>query len=315
MSKMNPSGGRLGVWVALLLSALVVALILVFGGRIWSPSDTPAPELDTTRIEPVPSEPVAVDIDPIVPREREVSAEALFADFREPFNPDIWRPSTHLNELPSSHYGGPWMRENIEQLENRMALLVRAGIDGARPTMAELKTKKKYGYGRYEVIMQPSGEQGTVSAFFTYTGPWGGDPHDEVDIEFTGRAPRRVEFNYFKNGRSGAHKKVKLDFDTSKSMNLYAFDWRADEIVWYVNGQELYRTPAERTDIPTHPGQLFISAWTGKKAMEVWTGAPKFGDSAQSEYACISYTPVGDPSYRCADLWAEDPQFADQDRP
>lgn len=238
-----------------------------------------------------------------------VSRDALFADLRGPLNLNEWSPSTNLNDFPGTHYGGPWLRENIVRLGGHLGLMIHAGRDGARPTMAELKTRKRYGYGRYEVIMKPSGEPGTVSAFFTYTGPWSGNPHDEVDIEFTGQRPRQIEFNYFKNGRTGAHDRINLGFDASERLNLYAFEWREDEIVWFVNGIERYRTPAGRKDIPTQPGQLFISAWTGTKKMEVWTGTPDFGESAQAEYACLSFAPLGDESYSCTDLWNEDPQF------
>jgi len=264
------------------------------------------------RVEPAIDEAMIVAPDPR-PSQPEplkmVSRDALFADLRGPLDLKAWSPSTHLNDYPGTHYGGPWLRENIVRIGNNLGLMIHAGKGDDLPTMAEFKTRAYYGYGRYEVIMKPSGETGTVSAFFTYTGPWAGNPHDEVDIEFIGRRPRHVEFNYFKNGRSGAHDKIALGFDASERLNLYAFEWHKDEIIWYVNGEEMYRTPPNRTDIPTHPGQLFISAWTGTKNMEVWTGPRKFGETAQAEYACMSFTPFGDESYSCADLWESDPAF------
>ena len=35
--------------------------------------------------------------------------------------------------------------------------------------------------------MQPGRGSGLVTALFTYTGPYAGDPHDEIDIEFLGK--------------------------------------------------------------------------------------------------------------------------------
>jgi endo-1,3-1,4-beta-glycanase ExoK len=267
-----------------------------------APAPEPEPAVETV-IVPPPSE-------PIMPPPRMVSPEALFSDLREGFDPDIWLASAQLNEHAGTHYGGPWKPENIVQNEGYLSLLIKAGIDGARPTMAELKSKQDYGFGRYEVIMRPSGEQGTVSAFFSYTGPWAGDPHDEIDIEFVGKRRQHVEFNHWIDGKSAAPDRVKLEFDASKSLNLYAYEWRADEIVWFINGEEAYRTPRGATNIPTHPGRVFISAWAGTERMRSWIGAPKYGDTAQADFACASFTPFGDESYTCSDLWAEDPQFA-----
>ena len=267
------------------------------------PSPEPVEIVDTIAPEPLPP------TDSAEPPPRVVSPQALFADLRQPLDLAVWTPSTYPNELPSAHYGGPWVAENIVPTDEALVLMVRKGVDGARPTMAEIQSNEKYGFGRYNVIMRPSGESGTVSAFFTFTSEWTGDPHDEVDIEFIGRRSGFVEYNYWKSGRPGAHSGEKLGFDAADELNLYSIDWTSDEIVWYVNGEEHYRSPPGDTGIPTHPSKIMFSIWTGKERMEVWTGPRKFGDSAEAEFACISFTPFEDESYSCADLWDDDPQF------
>lgn len=238
-----------------------------------------------------------------------VSEAAVYLDLRRPEDVATLGRSTHSNSEPTAFYGGAWKPTNVVQDTDRLSLTVRKGVGGDRPTMAEVRTKERYGYGRYEVIMRPSGESGIVSAFFTYTGPWAGDPHDEVDIEFVGKNTRYIEFNYFRNGRTDAHKRVKLGFDAAKRMHLYAFDWQPDQIIWYVDGREIYRTPYGSRGIPDHPGQIYASAWTGSERVRKWVGAPRFGDDAAADFACISFTPNGDSSRRCADMYAEDPQF------
>lgn len=240
---------------------------------------------------------------------RPIDRGAFFADLRRPLDLNYWWISPWKNDHPGSVLAGPWMTENVIQTPDRLVLRVIAGQDGAKPTMAELKTRQQFGYGRYEVIMRPSAESGVVSSFFTYTGPLDGTPHDEVDIEFTGNRARAVEYNYWKNKESGAHSRESLDFDISDRMNLYAFEWHPDEIIWFVNGEEHYRTPPNDTLIPSHPGNIFINIWTGVPAMHSWTGPPDFGDSAEAEYACVSFTSFEGSSYSCADLWEEDPQF------
>ena len=244
---------------------------------------------------------------------RPIRQGSFFADLRRPLDFNQWRVSTYANDGPRDYYGGPWKIENIAQEPDRLVLKVMAGKDGERPSMAEMKTREKYHYGRYEVIMRPSAESGVVSTFFTYTGPWTGDPKDEIDIEFVGKRPRTVEYNYWKNARKGAYSRETLDFDFSSGLNLYAFEWHPDEIIWFVNGEERYRSPRDASQIPSHAGSIFISAWTGVEGMYDWTGPATFKDSAQAEYACVSFTPFDGDSYSCSDLWAEDPQFQRED--
>ena len=257
-----------------------------------------------------PEDSGAIDTRPVRPtpprRPRPIRRDSFYVDLRQPLDMNDWRVSTYKNDQPGAYYGGPWTMENIIQEHDRLILRVEAGKDGKRPTMAEMQTRRNFGHGRYEVIMRPSGESGIVSTFFTYTGPWNGDPKDEIDIEFVGKRPEIVEYNYWKSGRKGAYSREPLDFDFSERMNHYAFEWHPDEIIWFVNGVEHYRSPRDSSRIPTHAGKIFLSAWTGKYE---WTGAPDYGDSAQAEYACVSFTPFEGDSYSCSDLWAEDPQF------
>ena len=260
--------------------------------------DAAAAIIDTRPVRPAPR------VQP-----RPIRRGSFFSDLRKPLDLNQWRVSTHTNENAGAFFGGPWLFENIVQEHDRLILQVKAGENGNRPTMAELQTRNRYGYGRYEVIMRPSAESGVVSTFFTYVGPYTGDPHDEIDIEFIGKRSTEIEYNYFKNGRKGAHSREPLEFDISDKMNLYAFEWHPDEIIWFVNGEEHYRSPREPSRTPSEPGNIFISAWTGIDRMHAWTGPPRFGDSAQAEYACVSFTPFEGDSYSCADLWAEDPQF------
>lgn len=60
-----------------------------------------------------------------------------------------------------------------------------------------------YGYGCVSACMRPSAVSGIISSLFTYTGPYDGVGgiealHNEIDIEFEGNNPRKVQFNYCK---------------------------------------------------------------------------------------------------------------------
>jgi endo-1,3-1,4-beta-glycanase ExoK len=113
-----------------------------------------------------------------------------------------------------------------------------------------------YGYGRYETIMRPAKGSGLVSAFFTYTGPYFGKPHDEIDIEFVGKDTSIVELNYFHKGKTGSSARIKLPFDASEQDHLYAFDWKPEGISWYVDGKLIYQTPVNDPHLPKNAGRL-----------------------------------------------------------
>ena len=166
-----------------------------------------------------------------------------------------------------------------------------------------------YGYGRYEAIMRPAKGSGLATAFFTYTGPYFGQPHDEIDIEFVGKNTDIVEFNYFRNGKKGQYASIKLPFDAAEEDHLYAFDWKPEGISWYVDGKLVYQTPEGDQNLPTHPGRIYFSNWTGVPALRDWHGKPDFGDRASAYYSCISFTPLGENTRRCADVYKPGTSF------
>ena len=175
--------------------------------------------------------------------------------------------------------------------------------------LAEVTLNGLYGYGRYEVVMRPAKGSGLVSAFFSYTGPYFGDPHDEIDIEFVGKDMTEVQFNYFHNGKRGHFARIRLPFDASEEDHLYAFDWKPEGISWYIDGELVYSTPKGDPRIPSTPGRIYISNWTGIPAMRQWHGKPDFGDRGSAYYSCISFTPLGENTRRCADMFTPGTQF------
>jgi endo-1,3-1,4-beta-glycanase ExoK len=205
---------------------------------------------------------------------------------------------------PDGHYGGDWTHENISQSVEGVDLRVRRQQSRSGPfTAGEMKTRKAYGYGRYEAVMRPAKGSGLVSSFFTYTGEYEGNPHDEIDIEFLGLDTSRIHFNYFRKGRTGESATFDLPFDASEADHLYAFEWTSEGITWYVDGEAYYRTPAGDQRIPKTPGNVIFNIWTGKPGMTAWHGKPTFDSSASAHYSCISFQPIGTPSRACSDLF------------
>lgn len=215
--------------------------------------------------------------------------------------------SDHENK--GSFLGGAWVKENVTEGADGVRLDVTGTDIRNKYKLGELQLSNRYGYGRYEVIMRPAKGSGLVSAFFTYTGQYFGDPHDEIDIEFVGMSTSIIQLNYFRDGKKGKFANIKLPFDASEADHLYAFDWKPEGISWYVDGKLIYRTADGDRRIPRTPGRIYISNWTGIPQMRQWHGRPDFGDRGSAYYSCISFTPLGENTRRCADIYKPGTRF------
>jgi len=220
-----------------------------------------------------------------------------------PLGDGVFQASNHSNS-GETFYGANWQADNIAARNGGAFLEVRRERASGLPyTAAEMQSSQKFGYGRYEAVMQPARGSGLVTAFFIYTGPWFGDPHDEIDIEFLGSDTTKVHFNYFRNGRVMEPATFDLPFDAADRPHLYAFDWRPDGVTWYVDGVPIYATQPGDTALPSHPGKIMFSAWTGKQHMEGWHGPRTFRDGAGAQFNCVSFTPMGHEGPACSDTY------------
>ena len=123
---------------------------------------------------------------------------------------------------------------------------------------AEMKTNASFKYGFFGCYMKPSNVRGTVSTFFTYTGPGEDNPHDEIDIEFLGKNTRKVQFNYYAGSDKSHEKMYNLPFDASEDYHHYGFYWDEHEITWYIDFKPVFRVVGKT---PSHECKLFSSHW------------------------------------------------------
>jgi hypothetical protein len=159
-------------------------------------------------------------------------------------------------------------------------------------------------FGSYEVYMRAARGEGIVSSFYTYTGPFFGDPHDEIDFEFLGRDTTKVWLNIFTEGDNLPGRWIDLGFDAARETHLYRFDWRPDSVTWYVDDRELLRVTADEHPIPQTPSRLYIDVWAGNAGMREWIGMPAENVRTEAIYHCISYRPPGDDGPTCSDYVA-----------
>lgn len=126
-------------------------------------------------------------------------------------------------------------------------------------------TNQTYHYGSYGIKLRASNTPGTITGFFTYTGPSEGTVHDEIDVEIKGDDPTKMQVNYWTNNVE--HPTIiNLGFDASATTHTYTFRWNADKIEWYVDGAKIHTETGSRGALPTTPGKIMINVWGSMNA-------------------------------------------------
>ena len=279
----------------ILLLALVMLLLTACGKKAaenimessveTQPQITKTPEsTEELKVSEVTPEPTQAPTSEPAP----VPDEPLFVDFTqgEPAGYEIANGWTN-----GSMFNVTWRKSNVTFENDRMQLVIDKDAtpsDNIPYSGGEFRTRKFYGYGRYEVSMKAIKNDGVVASFFTYTGPSDNNPWDEIDIEILGKDPTKVQFNYFTNGRGNNEYMHDLGFDASEDFHTYAFEWHEDKIIWFVDGVEVHSADKR---IPVTKGKIMMNAWCGT-GVDAWLKA--FDDSnlpVMAEYQWIRFTP------------------------
>lgn len=199
-------------------------------------------------------------------------------------------PAVHANEAPliehfdtldrsvwmvshgwsnGSHQGCTWSRSQVAVADGVLRMsLSRSPEDPNRMLCAELQSREKRHYGLYEVRMRPVAGGGMVSAFFTYTGPHANDPHDEIDFEFLGKSPWKVQLNYYTGGVGDHEAMIGLPAAGPDRFAVYSFLWEPDRIAWFIDGRLVHEVTGP--DMPVTAGKLYLSLWNGTSQVRDW---------------------------------------------
>jgi beta-glucanase (GH16 family) len=300
---------RRGLLIAvtvLAAAAVLLATLVLFLPHNRSRQAEPgaAPEITAAAPSTAPQVPApsAAEKAPAAPSTPDVGGRPPGGAFRldlasDPGDSRIWK-SDHA-------VGADWIQsgfspKNIAFSDDGMALSIRRGDSHGKPhSGAEAQIQGHYGYGRYQAILRAPKGDGLIGAFFTYTGPYYGDPHDEIDFEFLGKNPRQVQINHFVDGKSLGGAYIDLPFDASDGFHLYEFEWRPDAIIWSIDGREAYRVTAEKTPIPRTSAIVMTSIWSSPA--ESWVGPATYEDGANIVFRCISHAPAGVVAPQCSD--------------
>lgn len=219
-------------------------------------------------------------------------AEAAFVDRFKEIGRD-W----HAAEYDFDHdkFDTDWRRDQVKPraLDDASGLTLRLSPhkDGLnRFAGGSIRRETPSHYGTYEVRMQAAANPGVVTGFFVYTGPHYGTRHDEIDIEFLGRNTRQIHLAWFVDGAL-ENRFIDLGFDASKEMATYSFEWRPEELRWFVNGREIFSHSAEKGNIPQMPGRLFVNLWAADPSISDWAGTVRPGTHAQAQIEYVRFVP------------------------
>ena len=117
-------------------------------------------------------------------------------------------------------------------------------------------------FGRMEVSLKAAPGAGIVSSVVMQS-----DDLDEIDWEWLGADPERVQTNYFGKGQTGTYNRGAFHPapGSQSAFNTYTIDWTADQVVWQINNDPPVRKlrPQDSAgQYPQTPMQIKIGCWS-----------------------------------------------------
>lgn len=192
------------------------------------------------------------------------------------FNPSNVKMNTNVGELNLTINGTAFGNRDLSGAEVRYSMPLPKVSSYADQ---ESLKQGRFSYGHFSALVKTSAFPGTVSSMFLYrNNPW-----QEIDIEFLGSQPRKIQFNvYFNKGKEGdPNNDYRLDspvqydlpFDSSEDFHEYSFDWTPTSIRWYVDGK-LMHEQNDPEKVPSLPLTLRMNHWGVCKDAAGWAGKP-----------------------------------------
>lgn len=154
----------------------------------------------------------------------------------------------------------------------------------------EYRSNTLTGFGLYEARFKAAKASGTVSSFFTYTGPSDNQPWDEIDFEVLGKNTSQMQLNYYTNGVGGHETIINLGFDSSAGFHTYGFEYRANYIKWFVDGVLVHTENGSRGTLPSRTMKMMMNLWPGI-GVDGWLGAFNYTGPLYQQVDWVKYTP------------------------
>jgi endo-1,3-1,4-beta-glycanase ExoK len=216
-----------------------------------------------------------------------------FVDDFDKLDAGRWFVSDGWNN--GKHQNCTWSKKQVSQADGKLILAFAARkLKDRDHVCGEIQTRKRFGYGTYEIRMKAAAGSGLNTGFFSFIGEADKQPHDEIDFEVLGKDPSKVQLNQFVGGKDvGEEKLVPVEGGADQDFHDYAFVWEKESIRWYVDGK-LMGEATDPTKIPTHASKIFVSLW-GSDTLKSWMGPfSDPGAPVTAEIDRVAFTALGD---------------------
>lgn len=226
------------------------------------------------------------------------------AEFVERFATPVFAPRWIVSDgwHSGEWFSTEWRRSQAGVTEHGAVLTLTASPpDAAKPYMSgEIGSRREFRYGYFEARFRMPRGRGLVSAFFTFTRPDGQASWNEIDMELLGRDPRRLELVYHVAGQATLEV-IRLPFDASRGFHAYAFEWRPDQIRWYVDNRLVHVSRGGRVGELDRPQRMFASLWNSER-MPRWLGRIDPTEAPwEMTVTCMAYAPAYQGRSLCAE--------------
>jgi beta-glucanase (GH16 family) len=190
---------------------------------------------------------------------------AIIDDFSTGFSTN-WYAENHTFGNNLAHFD----KENITWKNGVVCLaLLKKAKNEREYTGAELRSKKMFKYGTFEVELKSSDALGVISAFFLYRPK--AKKNTEIDVEISGKFPKVVTTNHWTDHKSN-DVDIPLNFDSSQAFHTYTIIWKPKQIIWKVDGKIIHSTEKH---VPQDEMQVIFNLWATKSIQ--WAGDIKDG--------------------------------------
>lgn len=188
---------------------------------------------------------------------------------------------------------------------------------------AEIYTRETYKYGRFEAKMKMAYAPGCISSMFLYYNDsymGGGKPWNELDIEVIGKNKNGFQSNIITGSSSSkvtSEQVHSLSYPINEDFHVYAMEWTPDYAAWFVDGNEVRRTPVgdakAQISALVEEQSLRFNLWASKEI--AWVGQLNSKDIPVTQY--IDYVKVysyDEESKTFSELWTDDFDSFDSSR-
>ena len=194
-----------------------------------------------------------------------------------------------------------------------IALLFLTTIFAQKPfDGAEVYSKNKVLYGKFEMRMKMIKGGGMLSTFYTIEHfPDGSDPHwSEIDIEVLGKNNAQImSTNLFINDSNGnllhTEKQIVKDFSLADDFHVYAIEWTPTYIAWFIDGNEVRRKTGSFVTHMNVPQAYRFNAWISNSIP--WVGAiDKTAMPAKQSVDWLEYSSYNVATEKFTKEWRDD---------